>query len=42
MVKALDCEIVVREFELQSLYYDHFRSNAPERGMNLHILPAMG
>ena len=26
MVKAMDCRIVVREFELQSRYYVHFRA----------------
>ena len=26
-VKALDCEIVVSEFELQSRYYVHFRAH---------------
>ena len=28
MVKALDWGIVVREFELQSRYYVHFRTNS--------------
>ena len=37
MVKALDCEIVMSEFEFQSRYYVHFR-----KGMNPLILPAMG
>ena len=27
MVKAMDCGIVVSEFELQSCYYTHFRTN---------------
>ncbi len=27
MVKAMDCGIVVSEFELQSRYYVHFRAN---------------
>ena len=27
MVKAMDCGIVVSEFELQSRYYVHFRTN---------------
>ena len=39
MVKALDCEIVVSEFELQSHYYVHFRTNTLGKGMNLFILP---
>ena len=42
MVKAIDCEIVVSEFVLQSRYYVHFRANTLGKGMNLLILPAMG
>ena len=42
MVKVLDCEIVVSEFELQSCYYAHFWANTLGKGMNLLILPAMG
>ena len=42
MVNVLDCEIVVREFELQSHYYVHFRANTLGKGMNPLILPAMG
>ena len=42
MVKAMDCGIVVREFELQSRYYAHFQTNTLGKGMNLLILPAMG
>ena len=38
MVKAMDCGIV-SEFELQSRYYVHYRSNTLEKGMNLIILP---
>ena len=34
MVKAMDCGIVVREFELQSRYYVHFRANTLGKGMN--------
>ena len=34
MVKAMDWGIIVREFELQSLYYVHFRANTPGEGMN--------
>ena len=37
-----DCEIVVREFVLQSRYYVHFRANTLGKGMNPLILPAMG
>ena len=42
MVKAIDCEIVAREFELQSCYYVHFYANTLGQGMNPLILPAMG
>ena len=42
MVKAMDCEIVVREFVLQSCYYVHFRANTLGKSMNPLILPAMG
>ena len=42
MVKAMDYEIVVNEFELQSRYYVHFRANTLGKGMNPLILPAMG
>ena len=33
MAKAMDCGIVVSEFELQSRYYIHFRINDLEKGM---------
>ena len=42
MVKAMVCEIVAREFEIQSRYYVHFRTNTLGKGMNPLILPAMG
>ena len=42
MVKALGCEIIVSEFELQSRYYIHFRANTLGNGTNPPILPAMG
>ena len=42
MVRAMDCGIVVREFELQSRYYIHFQENTLRKGMNPLILPAMG
>ena len=42
MVKALDCGMVVSEFELQSHYYVHFRTNMFGKGMYLLILPATG
>ena len=41
-VKALDCGIVVSEFEFQSHYYIHFRTNPLGKGMNPLILAAMG
>ena len=42
MVKAMDCGIIVHEFVLQSRYYVHFQANTLGKGMNPHILPAMG
>ena len=42
MVEALDCRIVVCEFELQSRYYVHFRTNTLGKAMNPLILPAIG
>ena len=41
MVKAMDCEIVVSQFVLQSRYYVHFRENTLGNGMKPLILPAM-
>ena len=41
IVKAMDCRMVVSEFELQSRYYVHFRVNSLGKGMNPLILPAM-
>ena len=42
MVEAMDCGIVVSEFELQSRYYVHFRTNALGESMNPLILAAIG
>ena len=42
MFTALDYGIIVSEFELQSRYYVHFRTNTREKGKNPFILPAMG
>ena len=42
MVKAMDYEIVISEFELQSRYYVHFRANTLMKGMNPLILLVMG
>ena len=41
MVKALDCGIEVREFELQSRCYVYFQTNILGKGMNPLILPSM-
>ena len=41
IVKATGCGIVVSEFELQLLYYVHFRANTLRKGMNPLILPAI-
>ena len=42
MVKAMDCRIVVSEFELQSCYYSSLSGKYPWENMNPLILPAMG
>ena len=42
MVKALDCGIVVSEFELESRYYVYFRTNTLGKGINPLTRPAMG
>ena len=42
MVQAMDCKIVGSEFELQSLYYVHFRTNTLRKGMNPFIPPNYG
>ena len=42
MVKALDCRIIISEFEHQSCYYVHFRANTLGKGMSTLILAAMG
>ena len=42
MFKAMDCGIVVSEFELQSRYYIHFQTNTFGKDMNLLILLCMG
>ena len=41
MVKAMVCEIVVSEFELQSRYYIHFRASTLGKVINPLILPDM-
>ena len=42
MGKAMDCVIVVSEFELQLRYYAHFWTNTLVKGKNPQILLAMG
>ena len=40
---VLDCNIEVKEFEIQSRYYVHFWTNTLVNGINsLVCLPAMG
>ena len=42
MFNALDCGIVVSEFELQSCYYVHFRTNTIGKEMNPPYPPRYG
>ena len=42
MVKAMDCGIVVSDFEFQSRYYVYFWTNTLGKRMNPLILPSMG
>ena len=42
VAKLLDYNIAVSDFELQSFYYIHFRTNTLGKGMNSLILPAIG
>ena len=42
MVKAIVCEIVAREFELQSRYYVHFRTNTHGKAMDHRYPPSYG
>ena len=42
VVNVLGWGIVVSEFELQSCYYVHFRTNTLGKGMNPLVLLAMG
>ena len=41
MVKAMECGIIESEFELQSCYYVHFRTNTLGKGRSLVILLLM-
>ena len=42
MAKALDCDIVVSEFQTQLRNYVHFRVNNFGKGMKPLIPPAIG
>ena len=42
MVKVMDCGIVVSEFELQSRYYVHFRTNTLGEKYQPPYLPSYG
>ena len=42
MIKLVDYENAVREFELYSLYYVYFRINTLWKGMKPFTPPAMG
>ena len=42
MAIVMDCGLVVSEFELQSCYYVHFRTNTFGKGMNFFVPQAMG
>ena len=42
MVKAIDCRIIVSEFEFQSCYYVHFRTNTLGKGINPPYPPIYG
>ena len=42
MLRALECGIVVNEFEVELPYYAHFRTNALVTGMNPFYPQAMG
>ena len=42
MIKVMNCGIVVSEFEIQSCYYVHYRTNTLGNGRKPLILPAMG
>ena len=37
MAKMLNCNLEVKEFELQFLYYVHLLTNTLRKGMNLFI-----
>ena len=42
VAKALNCYIIISEFEIQSVYYVYFRINNFGKGMNPLISLAMG
>ena len=41
LVKPLDYRIVLSDFELQSCYYMHFRTNTLGKGIDTLVLPSM-
>ena len=41
MIKAVDCRIIVNEFEPDTRYYDHFWTNTHWKEMNAFIIQAM-
>ena len=42
MVKAIECGIVISEFELKSHHYVHFKTNTIRKGMKPLIPITMG
>ena len=42
IVKAMDCRIIVSDFELQLLYYVNLQTNTLQKDMKPLILSAMG
>ena len=42
ILAVLDCDIVIKEFELQSRNYVHFRTYTLRKAMNPFLPPAMG
>ena len=42
VANVLDCDILISEFEQQTLYYVHFRANIFGKGINSVISSVMG
>ena len=42
VASVLPCDLIVSEFEFQSLHYLHFRTNISKKCMNYFILSPMG